>query len=113
MKNSLAVAAFTALGQESRLNVFRLIVQRANVGVTPSELVVLLGIPAATLSFHLKELVNAGLIYVTRDGRNLIYRPHFSLVQELVEFLSENCCGGEPCQLTKSVKAVKAPKKVK
>ncbi len=110
LKNNVAVAAFTALGQESRLNVFRLIVQRANTGVTPSEIVVLLGIPAATLSFHLKELSNAGLIDVTRDGRNLIYRPQFSLVEGLVDFLSENCCGGAPCELTKTVKASKKVK---
>lgn len=99
MKNSVAVSAFTALGQESRLNVFRLIVQRANKGVTPSEMVVLLGIPAATLSFHLKELLSAGLVRVTREGRNLIYQPEFALINELVGFLSENCCGGEPCAL--------------
>lgn len=107
MKNSLAVIALTALGQESRLNVFRLIVQRANKGVTPSELVVLLGIPAATLSFHLKELSHAGLIVVTRDGRRLIYRPNFKLVEDLVAFLSENCCGGEPCSLSDPVKSSK------
>lgn len=104
MRNNTAVTAFTALGQESRLNVFRLIVQRADQGVTPSEIVVLLGIPAATLSFHLKELTHAGLIRATRDGRNLIYRPKVGFVEELVSFLSENCCGGKPCALSKPVK---------
>jgi DNA-binding transcriptional ArsR family regulator len=103
MKNSVAVSAFTALGQESRLNVFRLIVQRANKGVTPSEMVVLLGIPAATLSFHLKELLGAGLVRVTREGRNLIYQPQFALINQLVGFLSENCCSGEPCALTTAI----------
>ncbi len=103
MKNSVAVSAFTALGQEPRLNVFRLIVQRANKGVTPSEMVVLLGIPAATLSFHLKELLGAGLVRVTREGRNLIYQPQFALINQLVGFLSENCCSGEPCALTTAI----------
>jgi ArsR family transcriptional regulator, arsenate/arsenite/antimonite-responsive transcriptional repressor len=107
LKNTTAVTAFTALGQESRLNVFRLIVQRANTGVTPSEIVVLLGIPAATLSFHLKELTHAGLIHATRDGRNIIYRPQIGFVEELVSFLSENCCGGTPCALTKPVRTRK------
>lgn len=100
MKNSAAVSAFTALGQESRLNVFRLIVQRADKGVTPSELIVLLGVPAATLSFHLKELSNAGLVRAIRDGRNLIYKPEFDQIKDLVSFLLENCCGGEPCSLS-------------
>jgi ArsR family transcriptional regulator, arsenate/arsenite/antimonite-responsive transcriptional repressor len=107
LKNTIAVAAFTALGQESRLNVFRLIVQRADVGVTPSEIVVLLGIPAATLSFHLKELSHAGLIDATRDGRSLIYRPRAGFVEELVSFLAENCCGGKPCAMTKPIKSRK------
>jgi ArsR family transcriptional regulator, arsenate/arsenite/antimonite-responsive transcriptional repressor len=100
MKNPQATAAFNALGHEARLNIFRLIVQRAAKGVTPSEIVELLGIPAATLSFHLKELANAGLIQATRDGRQLIYRPQFQFVNELVGFLSENCCSGEPCAIT-------------
>lgn len=56
MKNTEAVSAFEALGQESRLNVFRLIVQRGDVGLTPSQIIEKLGIPNATLSFHLKEL---------------------------------------------------------
>ena len=110
MKNDVAVSAFTALGQESRLNVFRLIVQRANKGVTPSEMVMLLGIPAATLSFHLKELLNAGLVRVTREGRNLIYQPEFAFVNNLVNFLSENCCGGEPCAISDAPAARKKTK---
>ena len=64
MKNESAISAFLALGQESRLNVFRLIVQRGDVGLTPSEIIEKLGIPNATLSIHLKELVTANLILV-------------------------------------------------
>lgn len=97
MKNANAIAAFNALGQESRLNIFRLVVQRADTGVTPSEMVELLGIPAATLSFHLKELLSAGLLSVERQSRSLIYRPQLEFMNELVGFLSENCCGGRPC----------------
>lgn len=85
MKNSDAVQAFLALGQESRLNVFRLIVQRGDVGLTPSQIIEKLGIPNATLSFHLKELVHADLLIVERQGRNLIYRPNARLVQNLSE----------------------------
>ncbi len=97
MKNSDAIGAFLALGQETRLNIFRLTVQRGATGLTPSELVEKLGIPSATLSFHLKELVRANLLFVERQSRNLIYRPNAVLVQALSGFLLENCCGGEPC----------------
>ena len=97
MKNAVAVAAFTALGQESRLNVFRLIVQRGDGGITPTEIVELLGIHGATLSFHLKELSEARLIASQKQGRSLIYRPQGRFVAQLVDFLSENCCGGKPC----------------
>jgi DNA-binding transcriptional ArsR family regulator len=76
MKNTEAVSAFVALGQESRLNVFRLIVQRGDVGLTPSQIIEKLGIPNATLSFHLKELYQSNLITVERQSRNLIYRPN-------------------------------------
>lgn len=108
MKNIDAVQAFLALGQESRLNVFRLIVQRGDVGLTPSQIIEKLGIPNATLSFHLKELVHADLLIVERQSRNLIYRPNAKLVQNLSEFLLENCCGGKDCSTVKVVKRSKS-----
>jgi len=106
MKNSQAISAFLALGQETRLNVFRLIVQRGDVGLTPSEIIENLGIPNATLSFHLKDLADADLLLVERQGRNLIYRPNAQQVQQLSEFLLDNCCGGKPCTPTHSIKKV-------
>lgn len=107
MKNTDAVVAFLALGQESRLNIFRLIVQKGDVGLTPSQIIEKLGIPNATLSFHLKELVQANLLLVERQSRNLIYRPNAVLVQELSAFLLENCCGGEPCIPVKTTRKAK------
>ena len=104
MKNIEAVEAFVALGQESRLNVFRLIVQKGDIGLTPSQIVEKLGIPNATLSFHLKELVNANLLVVERQSRNLIYRPNTNLVNTLSDFLLENCCGGKSCEVPKKKK---------
>jgi ArsR family transcriptional regulator len=107
MKNTEALSTFLALGQESRLNVFRLIVQRGDEGLTPSDIIEKLGIPNATLSFHLKELAMANLLLIERQGRNLIYRPNTQWVERLSEFLLDNCCGGKPCtpiQLNKRVK---------
>ena len=72
MKNTDAIQVLLALGQETRLNIFRLIVQRGDIGLTPSQLIEKLGIPNATLSFHLKELFNAKLLLVERQSRNLI-----------------------------------------
>ncbi len=103
MKNTDAVQSFLALGQESRLNIFRLIVQKGAEGVTPSEIKESLGMPAATLSFHLKELYQANLILVERQSRNLIYRPHAQQVTNLMDFLLFNCCGGQACD-SQSVK---------
>jgi ArsR family transcriptional regulator, arsenate/arsenite/antimonite-responsive transcriptional repressor len=97
MENKTAVKAFLALGQESRLNVFRLIVQKGDVGLTPKDIIEKLGIPNATLSFHLKELVQADLIGVDRVSRNLFYRPNPTIIYDLSTFLMENCCGGESC----------------
>ena len=102
MKNTIAVQAFLALGQESRLNIFRLIVQRGDEGLTPSQIIEKLGIPNATLSFHLKELVNSNLLLVERQSRNLIYRPNADLVEKLSDFLLDNCCGGKTCIPIKS-----------
>lgn len=109
MKNNDAITAFLALGQESRLNIFRLIVQRGDVGLRPSQIIEKLGIPNATLSFHLKELVQANLLLVERQSRNLIYRPNAELVQELSTFLLENCCDGQSCVPLNSLKKLKSP----
>ena len=106
MNNTDAINAFLALGQETRLNTFRLIVQRGNLGLTPSEISEKLGIPQGTLSFHLKELQSAKLITVERQGRRLIYRPAADLINKLSNFLLENCCGGQSCLPTKSRKNV-------
>ena len=108
MKNTNAVQAFLALGQESRLNIFRLIVQRGDEGLTPGQIIEKLGIPNATLSFHLKELVQADLLLVERQSRNLIYRPNAKLVQDLSEFLLDNCCGGHACVPVKTSKKAKS-----
>jgi DNA-binding transcriptional ArsR family regulator len=85
-----------------------LIVQRGDVGLTPTQIIEKLGIPNATLSFHLKELYQSNLITVERQSRNLIYRPNAKLVQNLSEFLLDNCCGGKSCIPVKSSKKVKA-----
>jgi DNA-binding transcriptional ArsR family regulator len=92
MKSSEAIAALGALASESRLAVFRLLVKRGPDGFTPSELVKRLDVPAPTLSFHLKELVHAGLVKSRREGRNLYYGPDVGQMNALVGFLTENCC---------------------
>ncbi len=102
MNNSDAINVFLALGQETRLNTFRLIVQRGNVGLTPTEISEKLGIPQGTLSFHLNELGSADLSKVERQGRKLIYRPVADRINEVANFLLDNCCGGKPCTSSKA-----------
>lgn len=107
MKNNEAIKVFLALGQETRLNIFRLIVQRGDVGLTPGVIIERLGIANATLSFHLKELVGAQLLDVERQSRHLIYRPNAKMIQDLSGFLLENCCGGKSCLPNSMVKKSK------
>ena len=92
MKSTEAIEALAALASEARLAIFRLLVKRGPKGYTPSELVDRLRVPAPTLSFHLKELVNSDLIVSRRDGRNLYYSPNIEHMNVLVRFLTENCC---------------------
>ncbi len=94
MEKQDALAALAALAQETRLDVFRLLVEAGPEGLPAGEIAEELGLPAATLSFHLKELRSAGLVGCERDGRSRIYRPAFAAVQALVAFLTENCCRG-------------------
>src|SRR6478736_3913982 len=104
MKPSEVIAALSALASEPRLTVYRLLVKRGPKGYTPSELTERLELPAPTLSFHLKGLLQAGLVGSRRDGRNLYYRPNFERMNGLVAFLTENCCSladeicGPTCQ---------------
>jgi DNA-binding transcriptional ArsR family regulator len=92
MKSNDVIASLAALAQESRLALFRLLVKRGPEGYTPTELTEKLGVPAPTLSFHLKELQRAGLIEARREGRHLFYRPNFPHMNQLLEFLTDNCC---------------------
>lgn len=109
MKNDTAARAFLALGNETRLNIFRLVVQRGDKGLYPSQMQEMLGLPAATLSFHLKELLAAELLGVERQSRNLLYRPNAMFTNQLLDFLVANCCGGKSCGITvKFTKPVKS-----
>jgi len=92
MKSIEAVTGLAALAQESRLALFRLLVKRGPEGFTPTQLSDKLGVPSPTLSFHLKELQRAGLIEVRREGRFLFYSPSFARMNELLGFLTDNCC---------------------
>jgi DNA-binding transcriptional ArsR family regulator len=91
------VRGLAALAHELRLRVFRMLVVAGPTGLTPGTIAGQLDIPNATLSFHLKELMNAGLVTQERDGRSLIYRTAFEQMNALLGFLTENCCQGEGC----------------
>jgi DNA-binding transcriptional ArsR family regulator len=92
MKTPDVVKALAALAQESRLAVYRLLVKRGPEGFTPTHIADKLDIPGPTLSFHLKELQNAGLILVRREGRHLYYSARFDQMKALVGFMTEECC---------------------
>lgn len=93
------VRSLMALAQEVRLRVFRRLVVAGEQGMTPGALAQALEIPATSLSFHLKELANSGLVTQQRQGRNLIYRAEFSRMGGLLAYLTENCCQGQPCEV--------------
>jgi DNA-binding transcriptional ArsR family regulator len=92
-----AVKALAALAQEVRLRVFRALVVAGNDGLTPGALAEQLAVAPTSLSFHLKELAHAGLISQERQGRYLIYRASFASMNELLAYLTENCCQGSEC----------------
>src|SRR5690606_3978964 len=90
-----ATSALAALGQATRLSVFRLLVEAGPEGRMPGEIAEALSLPGATLSFHLKELTAAGLIQGEPQGRHICYRADFDAMTGLIEFLTRNCCGGD------------------
>jgi len=97
LETKQAIAALAAIAQESRLAVFRLLVQAGPEGMIASKISEQLEIPPSSLSFHLKELSHAGMVNVRQDGRFMIYSANFDTMNGLVGFLTENCCGGSPC----------------
>jgi DNA-binding transcriptional ArsR family regulator len=97
MEEKNVIKALAALAQPTRLRVFRWLVVTGRQGATPGDIAAALGLPAATLSFHLKELLNAGLLHQERHGRHLIYRTDYTCMNLLLRYLTDNCCQGQPC----------------
>jgi DNA-binding transcriptional ArsR family regulator len=99
MDEQSAVKALAALAQGMRLRIFRALVGAGPSGLTPGALSATLGLPGSTLSFHLKELVRAGLVNQQRDGRHLICRPDIDHMNALLADLTDHCCQGQVCDL--------------
>lgn len=97
MEESHVIRSLAALAHEARLRVFRALVVAGASGLTPGTLAEQLSIAPNALSFHLKELSNAGLIHSERQGRNLLYSTTFPAMNDLLAYLTENCCQGEHC----------------
>lgn len=95
MEHKTATHALAALGHATRLSVFRLLVQAGHGGRLAGEIAADLGLPGATLSFHLKELAAAGLVSAEARGRSICYRADFKAMDGLVGYLTENCCAGD------------------
>lgn len=97
MRNPQAVEALGALANEHRLAIYRLLVQAGPEGRPAGMIAETLDMPASSLSFHLAHLTRAGLIEQRRESRSLIYSADFAVMNGLVGFLTENCCGGASC----------------
>ena len=98
MEMTQAVQALSALAQGSRLSIFRLLVQAGPAGMAAGTIGEKLDLPPATLSFHLAGLTRAGLADSRQDGRFVIYSANFPNMNQLVAYLTENCCGGQSCK---------------
>lgn len=109
METNQTIAALSALAHESRLAVFRTLVQAGPKGLPAGQIATLLNVPPSSLSFHLKELAHAQLVTSQQDGRFVIYSANFATMNGLLAYLTENCCGGNPCSpiSTGSCKPVK------
>lgn len=94
MKIKHAVDALGALAQETRLSIFRLLVRAGPAGLPAGKIAASLGVPPATLSFHLAQLAHAGLVSSRQDGRFVIYAADFHAITGLLEYLTQDCCGG-------------------
>jgi ArsR family transcriptional regulator, arsenate/arsenite/antimonite-responsive transcriptional repressor len=97
MENKSVVNALASLAQESRLDIFRLLVKTGPDGMSAGKISEMTGIPPSTTSFHLKELAHANMVHSRQEGRFVIYSADFKTMNALLAFLTENCCGGNPC----------------
>ena len=114
MKNETAVTLLSALAQETRLSVFRLLVEQGPAGLPAGQVAERLDLAHATLSFHLKELTTAGLTLSRQDGRFVIYSANYKAMDDLLSFLTRNCCAGSSCEVSakscaKPAKSIKEP----
>jgi ArsR family transcriptional regulator len=108
MESNVAVRALGALAQDTRLALFRLLVQAGPGGLAAGEIAERLDVPAPTLSFHLTQLSHAGLLVSLRRGRSIVYSADFEAMQAIVDFLTESCCGGRR-ELCAPARASRAP----
>ena len=97
LTSASAIVALAALAQESRLAVFRLLVQAGPQGMAATKIAEALAIAPSSLSFHLKELAHADLVTASKAGRSIIYAANYAGMNGLLAFLTENCCAGTPC----------------
>jgi len=97
METNKALEALAALAHSIRLAVFRALVQAGPEGLPAGRIAELMDMPASSLSFHLKELYRAGLLASRQDGRSIIYSARYGTMNDLLGYLTENCCGGNPC----------------
>ncbi|PTB19709.1 transcriptional regulator [Trinickia symbiotica] len=100
MEANQTIVALAALAHESRLAVFRALVQAGPQGLPAGQIATLLDVPPSSLSFHLKELAHAQLVTSRQEGRFIFYCANFATMNGLLAYLSENCCGGNPCSPT-------------
>ncbi len=105
METSRAILTLSALAQGTRLKAFRRLVRAGEDGLAAGQLAEELGVPANTLSFHLKELSRSGLVQATRDGRSIRYTLNVAAMRDFLDFLSEDCCQGHP-ELCRAEEAV-------
>jgi DNA-binding transcriptional ArsR family regulator len=97
-RHTWAVEALSALAHETRLRVFRLLVQAGTAGMPAGAVSERLGVPPSSMSFHLAQLAHAGLVTQRREGRSIIYVADYAAMNAVMGYLTENCCGGLPCE---------------
>jgi len=112
MQTAEAVKALAALAQDTRLAIYRLLVQAGNEGISVGSIAEKLDLPGATLSFHLKELANAALVEGRQEGRYIYYSANYAEMNELLAYLTDNCCQGAGCEAVACAPAGKRTRKV-